>query len=336
MLPSDIAAQASSAAFNLAWYATNSRMGPKGDVAQNWLAAQDCIADMKSLGAGLLTDAIVEDFKWLAFNAGWCAANRRHGISVGNQALLDQATQNEATMNEHANNLAATGLLDEALVTNLKWMAWRASWFAANTRDQCCPDDAKTDKTYFDQLSQIIQGEVVLLSVDFDDKAGRVAGQQPAVVGDQVMDNWSDQQESMTFAYSYTEGKTDSWSNTLGFKIGIKNEFKGGFIFASEKFDLSYEASFSHVWAGGTSSGVTKAYTYPLVVPPHRIYQGKATVHQATMEVPYQLNLSIGGYPWISRGTWNGVAVSISTYTVTDITPGVNATGMAELDLFFA
>eukprot|EP00931_Biecheleriopsis_adriatica_P075782 TRINITY_DN49575_c0_g1_i1.p1 TRINITY_DN49575_c0_g1~~TRINITY_DN49575_c0_g1_i1.p1 ORF type:complete len:363 (-),score=55.16 TRINITY_DN49575_c0_g1_i1:94-1182(-) len=321
-LPSDIGAQAAGAAFNYAWYATNSRMGPSGDVAKNKLDAEAAIAEMKKLGKGLLADSVVDDFMWMSFNAGWCAANRRHGTTIGNQPLLDQANQNEKQMNEHASKLQQAGVFDIDLVTNLKWMAWRASWYAANTRDTHFPEQAKTDWTYYVHYSDVIKGEVKLLSIDFDTKAAEAAAQKPLVVGHQVLDNSkSSTQQSMTVSYSYTQGHTDSWSNTVGFKINIAQKIKAGFIFAAEETTVSFEASYQHTWSGGSSEGETKQYTFPLIVPAHAIYQAKATVHQSNMNVPYKLTMSIGSYTWTSSGTWYGVAVSQSTYRVEDITP---------------
>merc|ERR1719410_1793309 len=227
--PAHIAEQASAAAFNYAWAATNERMGPQGGVAQNQLAAANAVADMKKKSKGLLSEAIVDEFKWLAFNAGWCAANRRNGVTVGNQALLDQANANEAAMNEHYDNLKSGVLLDEVLVSNLKWMAWRGAWYAANTRDGNLPDDAKKDKAYFDDFSKKIMAEVRLLSIDFDDNAGKVAAQKPLIVADQVLDNLnSSEEQSMAFQITYTEGRTDSWSTTLGFKIGVSEKIEAG------------------------------------------------------------------------------------------------------------
>merc|ERR1719491_864796 len=82
-------------------------MGPQGDVAQNKLAAEDAITEMKKLGEGLLTDSIVEDFKGLAFYSGWCAANRRYGYRHGNQ-YLDDANQDEKKVDQHYDSLAST------------------------------------------------------------------------------------------------------------------------------------------------------------------------------------------------------------------------------------
>jgi len=37
--------------------------------------------------------------------------------------------------------------------------------------------------------------------------------------------------------------------------------------------------------------------------------------------MPYTIMMNIGDYPWNSRGIWHGVAVSMSTYKIIDITP---------------
>merc|ERR1719491_369804 len=302
-------------------------MGPQGDVAQNKLAAEDAITEMKKLGEGLLTDSIVEDFKGLAFHFGWCAANRRYGY-------LDDANQDEKKVDQHYDSLASTGLFDEKLLSNLKLMASHASWYAANTRARHF-EDAKTDKTYFDHFSKIIQGEVTLLSVDFDDKAGKVAGQIPKDVGHLCLDNSDiDIAESTKLLVTYTQGQTHSWSTTLGFRVNIAEKIKAGFIFAEEETTVSFDVSLEHTWSGSSSDGTTKEYSYPLVVPAHKIYEGKATVNQANMDVPYTIQMAIGDYKWTSSGTWSGVAVSKSSYKISDITP--NACAEEMLDIWVA
>jgi len=325
------------AAFNYAWYATNYRMGPKGDVATNKLAADAAITQMKKLGAGLLPSAVVEDFRGLFVQSGFYAAHTRLGYAHccrTRRALLDEAKKNEINLNTNAAGLSNSGLFDEGLVMNLKGMAIRGAWWAANIRDGCCPDDAKTDKTYFDNYHRMITGEVKLLSISFDSQASKVVSERPASVGHQVLDNsLSNHEQSMTFSYSYTQGHTYSWSNTVGFKVGISEEIAAGFLFASEKTTVSYEASFEHSWSGGGSSGETKAYSFPLVVPPRKIYEADATVHQSVMDVPYTMKISIGTHTWTSSGIWHGVAVSSSVYKVTDITPGSTIQDLLEVNV---
>merc|ERR1719464_876002 len=103
-----------------------------------------------------MSESLVEEFKWLAFNAGWCAANRRAGSNWGAWWLLDQANTNWHNMGEHHQNLVDGGVMDESLIWNLQWMSWRASWYAANTRGGM-DDDAKTDKTYYEHYAKLIQ-----------------------------------------------------------------------------------------------------------------------------------------------------------------------------------
>merc|ERR1719277_1514734 len=207
-------------------------MGPQGDVAKNQLAAQDAIDEMKKLRQGLMNESLVDEFKWLAFNAGWCAANRRAGKNWDSQILLRQADTNCANMVEHRTNMVNAGVLDEALISNLMWMSWRASWYAANTRAGGLDDDAKTDKAYYEHYAKLIQGEAILLSIEFDANAGHLAGQTPAVVAQQILDNsHSGSTESMTFEYSNTVGHTSSYSNTIGFTVGVAEKIKAGFVF---------------------------------------------------------------------------------------------------------
>jgi len=324
-LPPEIADQAQTAAFNYAWAATNERMGPQGDVAQNQLAAQDAIDKMKKLAKGLLSESLIDEFKWLAFNAGWCAANRRAGHRWGWQGLLDDADTNEGNMEEHHKNMVDAGVLDEYLIWNLHLMSNCSSWYAADTRIGGLDDDAKTQKTYYEHFAELIHGEVALLSIDFDANAGKMSDEEPAVVGQEALDNsQSGSAESMTFAYSYTNGHTYSYSNTIGFKVTVATDIKVGFMCGVET-KMSFEGSYSGTWASGSSDGTTKSYSFPLSVPAHRIYQAKATVQQATMEVPYTMKMSIGDYQWTTSGTWYGMAVSMATYKVVDVTPNSTA-----------
>jgi len=110
-LPPEIAEQATTAAINYAWAATNQRMGPQGDVAQNQLNAADAIAFMKMKCKGLMSAATVDEFKWMAFHASWSAADERNGVTTGNQALPDQARTYKAAFMNHSDNLQNSGLL---------------------------------------------------------------------------------------------------------------------------------------------------------------------------------------------------------------------------------
>mmetsp|Transcript_1321 Transcript_1321/g.3796 ORF Transcript_1321/g.3796 Transcript_1321/m.3796 type:complete len:358 (-) Transcript_1321:161-1234(-) len=320
VLPADIAAQAKAAAKSFGWYAANKFSFNYGDAATDELSAEQAISEMKRLGAGLLTESTVDDFSQLARSSGWRAAKKRHLRGVG---------QDEDSIAEHAKNLLDAGLADE-LVSNLREMCNYASWAATNERTHCwffC--DYKKDQAYFEQYARLIGGEVVLKAISFREQAAAVVGQKPQVVGKQTVDNSkSDVPQSATFGFWYTQGRTDSWSNKVGFTVGVKGTFKAGVIVADAGVELSFSETYEHTWSGAKSEGTTKKYSYPLTVPAHKTYQAKATVHQSEMEVPYELTLAIGDHTWTSSGIWLGVAVSASTYTVTDITPNSTTLGV--------
>merc|ERR1719297_169256 len=60
----------------------------------------------------------------------------------------------------------------------------------------------------------------------------------------------------MAFQITYTEGRTDSWSTTLGFKIGVSEKIEAGFLFAGEETDVSFETSFENSFSGDASEGL--------------------------------------------------------------------------------
>jgi len=322
VLPADIAAQAKAAAKSFGWYAANKFSFNYGDAATDELSAEQAISEMKRLGAGLLTESTVDDFSQLARSSGLWAAKSRFRVGFG-------AGEDEDSIAEYANKLLDAGFA-EGLVTNLREMCSHAAWAAANKRAHCwlfC--GWKEDEAYFEQYAGLIGGEVVLKAISFREQAATVVGRKPLVVGKQTVDNSkSDVPQSATFGFWYTEGRTDSWSNKVGFSVGVKGTFKAGVIVADAGVELSFSETYEHTWSGAKSEGTTKKYSYPLTVPAHKTYQAKATVHQSEMEVPYELTLAIGDHTWTSSGIWLGVAVSASTYTVTDITPNSTTLGV--------
>lgn len=120
----------------------------------------------------------------------------------------------------------------------------------------------------------------------------------------------------MAFKYSVTEGKTTSTSHQISFSYGIQAELEAKFFGVGGKFGASFNLSHSHTFSNSLSSGITKTYEYPLQAAPRSKYVAKATVHEAEMEMPYELVFNFDGTKKSINGTWKGVAVSTSTYTV--------------------
>lgn len=123
----------------------------------------------------------------------------------------------------------------------------------------------------------------------------------------------------MAFEFTVTQGKTTSLSFQIGFKYGVKAEMEVSFLYTGGQFEASFEMSQSLTISQSLSTGTSKEYNFPLSVPAHSTYEAKATVQEAEMEVPYELVFDFGGTRKSIVGIWNGVAVSLATYTVTKV-----------------
>merc|ERR1719350_1750124 len=122
----------------------------------------------------------------------------------------------------------------------------------------------------------------------------------------------------MTF--TMTEGRTRSYSHTVGFGVTISSTVSAGFNFevveGGASITVGFEASYSHTWENGESEQNSRSYTFPVSVPAYSVYRAQAVVHEATMNVPYTMKLSIGGHEWEVQGTWEGAAYSSSTLDI--------------------
>ena len=180
-------------------------------------------------------------------------------------------------------------------------------------------DDAERDEAKIGQHFRNICGEAKLISMNFFIDEAKVLQQKPKVVAEQTLINEVSEPQSMKFSFSVTQGKTTSTTTTLNFQFGIKVGFEAKFFsFAGSNYEVSFQFSSSQSFSESLSTGVTKNYEFPLVVPGHKKYVAKGTVNEAEMEVPYELVFDFGGTQRSFQGVWNGVAVSTATYTVSE------------------
>jgi len=122
----------------------------------------------------------------------------------------------------------------------------------------------------------------------------KMEGEQLLHFQDQIVHNSTSVNQSgvMTFSKAYSESK--NWSHTLGLKVGVKTSIKAGFPFLAEgKVEVSFEGSYSHTWGNSVTESVTRTWSSPVVAPPRTEVRGKATVHEATIDVPYTADLRI-------------------------------------------
>lgn len=309
VLPADVAEQMKWCAWRASWHCSNTRKGYKGDAGTDKVAFNDHADAFKMKSSDLLSAETCDNIKWMFWNAAWHTANTRWNYK-------QDAQKDKERMEEHYQNICRKKELSERLASDLKELGWSAAWYCANTR---CgyTEDAKVDKAKFESFSQKIVGEVNLVAVNFFTDQAKMLKEKPVLLKRVPFPNEGDIEQSFTFRYERTEGKTSSWSNTLSFKFGVQVKFEAGFFkFVGGEYQLSLEVSDSQTFSGSSSSSVTKEYTFPLRVPGHSTYVAEATVHEAEMEVPYEMVFDFGGEHKSIYGTWQGVATSTAEVSV--------------------
>ena len=309
VLPADVAEEMKKCAWYVSWHCSNTRKGNIGEAGKDAVAFNDHADAFKKKSSDFLSAETCDDIKWMFWDAAWHTANTRSNFK-------QDTKKHEEMVEKHYQNICRTRELSERLASNLKEMGWNAAWYCANTL-YGYTEDAKVDEAKFESFSQKLVGEVNLVEVNFFTDEAKMLKEEPVLLNEVTFPNEGDIEQSYMFRYSHTEGKTNSWSNTLSFKFGVQVKFEVGFFkFMRSDYQLSLEISDSKTFSGSSSSSVTKEYTFPLKVPGHSTYVAKATVHEAEMEVPYEMVFDFGGERKSINGTWQGVATSTAEVSV--------------------
>lgn len=287
-------------------------MGKKGESDAEKIAMGQHFRQLIKKSEGLLSEKTCDEIKSMLWFAAWHTANTRVGYK-------SDAQRDKRQVNEHFENIIRGGEIQKELATHVKELGWSCAWLAANTMKKY-EDDAVRDKANVDSHFEQIKGEINLVDMKFSVDDAKVLTSKPKSVGKTNLINNSDIQQVMAFKFSVTEGTTTSISDKLGFSFGIKMSFSAGFFgVAEEKYELSLNFSRERTFTETISSSTTKAYEFPLAVPAHTTYKAEATVHEAEMDVPYELVFDFGGARKSMKGRWKGVAVSTATYKVEKI-----------------
>lgn len=312
IFPIDVADEIKSYAEKASSNCAKERFGSKGEADAAQIEAEQHYDQFKEKSEGLLSNQSRENIKLMLWREAWYTANTRKGYD-------GDANNDKQAIEEHYQRVISAGEVSTTLLTNVKEMGWGAAWFAANT-SVGYDDDAVRDKANLEAYFAKIHGEVNLVAMNFFMDEAKILSQKPNVVAEQTLVNNGDIQQSMAFKFSVTEGRTTSASHKIGFSYGIKTSFSAGFVgFAESKYELSFNFSHDHTFSESTNTGTTKSYEFPLSVPARTTYKAKGMVHEANMDVPYELVFDFNGARRSVRGIWKGVAVSSATYRIDEV-----------------
>ena len=320
IFPPDAADELKAYAERQSLHCAKMRLGNRAEADADKTKAKDHYDAFQEKCKGLLSDKSCQHIRSMLGNAAWHAANTKKSkqcwLPSKRYRYRSDSRSDKSGMHAQYQDIIKVGEISENLATNLKEMGCHVARHAANTLAGH-DDDAIRDQANVDSYFKKIQGTVNLVDMKFIMNEANILSEEPKIVSKEVLPNHSDLQQTMVFSFSVTEGTTHSTSHTIGFTYGIESSFSVGFPSVGElNVKLSFNFSHSRSFAESTSTGTTKSYQFPLAVPAHSTYVAKGTVHEALMEIPYELVFDFKGARRSVTGLWKGVACSEATYTI--------------------
>ena len=309
VFPSDVAHELKSYAEKASSHCAKVRFGKKGEADAAKIDADQHYDRFQEKSEGLLSHNSCENIKWVLWRTAWYAPNTR----IGDYGAAEQDKQ---SVEEHCKEVIKEGEVSETLLTNVKKMGWDATWFATNTIVGY-HDDAMRDKANVEQWFAKMKGEITLVAMNFIMDEAKILSEEPKTVAEETLVNNGDIQQTMPFTFSVSQGKTSSTSHKIAFSYGVKTSFSAGFSgFADRGYEISFDFSHDRTFSESINTGTTKSYEFPLSVPAHNTYVARVMVHEAQMEVPYELVFDFSGGRRSVNGIWKGVAVNRPIYQV--------------------
>ena len=296
------------------------RLGNRAEADADKTKAKDHYDAFQEKCKGLLSDKSCQHIRRMLLKAAWYTANTEKSkqcwLRTERDRYRSDAHSDKSGMYAKYQDIIKTGEISENLATNLKEMGCHVARHATNTLAGH-DDDAIRDQANVEAFFKKIQGTVNLVDMKFIMNEAKILSEEPKVVYEEILPNKTDVQQTMEFCFSVTEGKTYSTSHTIGFSYGIESGFSAGFPSVGElSVSLSFNFSHSRSFAESTSTVTTKSYRFPLAVPAHSTYVAKGTVHEALMEIPYELVFDFGGACRSVKGLWKGVACGKATCNI--------------------
>lgn len=269
---------------------------------------------------GLLSETTCLAIRSMLWNVAWYAANIKK-VDVcclpGAKYQLN-ADDHQQQVDDFFHKIVSRQEITEMLTTHVKEMGSAAAWLAVNNmvgRN----DKVVQYKAILNDCFEKVCGEVSLVAIKFDINQSKILEEKPVIVAEEKLVNNGNEDQSMEVNFSIAEGKTSSVTQRVGFSFDVKTSFGAGFLgISNATYDLSFNFSRDYTVAESTSNSKTKTYNFPLKVPKKTTYLAKAMVHEAQMDVPYELIFDFGGTQRIAKGRWKGVAVSKVTHEVSE------------------
>merc|ERR1719266_385808 len=156
------------------------------------------------------------------------------------------------------------------------------------------------------QKWKVSRVEKKLHYVTFDLDAGRILGNTPKVIANQMLFNESNLEQTFQFSYSEEIEETSHFENSVGVSLMVGTEFTTEVPFvAKATLKMELTTSFSHTFGKATRTGKKFVSTIPVKAGPKTKVNCNVTITQSNMEVPYTFHYKDGSK---ETGVWHGVS----------------------------
>ena len=309
ILPEDVAAKVRGCALAAGYSTANERFGSQGEADAQKTKWKDAAYELKKLSDGIIKESTVSDIQYMFWFMAWRTANERKGYSTSSDKKKFKKYYQEIKDSED---------FTDDLASLIYSLGSNVAWYTAN-RLYGYSDDAKRDKAKYESAYNRMHGDVKLVAMNFFINQADIRSRKPLVISEQTLINNGDINQSFTYTYGVTRGRTIETSHTFGFTYGVTQGLTVGFEGVESSFEVSFEISAEVSFSESLNEGMDKGYEFPLVVPPHSTYIAKGIVTEAEMDVPYELVFDFDGAEKTFHGTWRGVAVSKGSYQIDDL-----------------
>nr|XP_043615783.1 uncharacterized protein LOC122587680 [Erigeron canadensis] len=123
---------------------------------------------------------------------------------------------------------------------------------------------------------------------------------------------------TISLAYTITDARTTSWTNSVSISMGVQVSFKTSVIplIASGKVEVSTEFGYTYEWGVSETRERTRTTTYNVVVPPLTSIKVTLMCTKGACDVPFtytQRDLRTNG-TWVSTVKHDGVYTGANAY----------------------
>ena len=308
ILPRDAATELKRCAWRSGWYASNIRKGYTRDATSDRDAANRHLDTFKRKMDGILSQRTCDKIKSMFGYAAWHTANTRWNYH-------SDARRDRRRVNQLYSDIINSGEIGGTLARNIREMGWAAAWHCANTRVGY-HNDARRDRERFNSYFNKISGDVRLVRLNWQTNDFNIINRPPDVIKKKVVPNCTDRDQTAEITFTESIGTTYSYTHEVSFEHTISAGFQAGIV--SIGLDVTYSTSFTVSQSSSFSEAIertrTTTYRFPLTTAPYSTNEGKITIHQAEVDIPYNLVFDFQGVEKTVRGTWRGISVSHAVF----------------------